>query len=125
MLGSMRRDRNLIRLAMITALLWALPVPSPQAGQGEAIAVHKRARVEREGAWVQRETAENWRPEETAIIVCDVWDAHHSLNAVRRIQEMAPRMNDLLEAARARGVLIIHAPSGCMEPYRNHVGRRR
>ncbi len=26
-----------------------------------------------------------WSPEETAVIVCDVWDKHHSLNAVRRM----------------------------------------
>ena len=29
------------------------------------------------------------KPAETAVIVCDVWDAHHCLNAVRRVKEMA------------------------------------
>ena len=27
---------------------------------------------------------ETWEPKKTAIIVCDMWDAHHCLNAVRR-----------------------------------------
>lgn len=64
-----------------------------------------------------------WNARETAIIVCDMWDAHHCLNAVRRANELAPRMNHVLHAARDRGTLIIHAPSGCMEPYANRPGR--
>lgn len=67
---------------------------------------------------------ETWKPAETAIIVCDMWDAHHCLNAVRRVTEIAPRMNEVLEKARSHGVLIIHAPSECMEPYKNHPGRK-
>ena len=57
---------------------------------------------------------ESWSAAETALIVCDMWDAHHCLNAVRRELEMAPRMNRLLHAMRDRGALIIHAPSSCM-----------
>ena len=66
---------------------------------------------------------ETWSPAETAVIVCDMWDAHHCLNAVRRVGELAPRMNAFLEAARARGATIIHAPSSCMEFYRDHPAR--
>ncbi|HUP77254.1 MAG TPA: hypothetical protein VM260_01745, partial [Pirellula sp.] len=33
-----------------------------------------------------------WLPAETAIIICDVWDSHHCVNAVRRVQEIAPRI---------------------------------
>ncbi|HYF35905.1 MAG TPA: isochorismatase family protein [Prosthecobacter sp.] len=69
--------------------------------------------------------AEKWPPQKTAIIVCDMWDLHHCKNAVRRVQEMAPRMNEVLEKARAQGVLIIHAPSSCMQPYENHPARAR
>ena len=36
---------------------------------------------------------------------------------------MAPRMNRLLHAMRDRGALIIHAPSSCMEAYKDHPGR--
>ncbi|HWY88394.1 MAG TPA: protein-signal peptide and transmembrane prediction [Gemmataceae bacterium] len=66
-----------------------------------------------------------WQPAQTALIVCDMWDAHHCLNAVRRVGEMAPVMNQVLRKARAQGVLIIHAPSGCMEPYVDHPARKR
>ena len=53
-----------------------------------------------------------------------MWDSHHCLNAVRRCVEIAPRMNEVLEKAREQGVLIIHAPSSCMEPYKDHPGRK-
>jgi nicotinamidase-related amidase/type 1 glutamine amidotransferase len=65
-----------------------------------------------------------WKSEETAIIVCDMWDLHHCLNATKRVAEMAPRMNEVIKAARNRGVFIIHAPSECMKAYENHPGRK-
>ena len=69
--------------------------------------------------------AETWKPSQTAIIVCDMWDLHHCLNATRRGAELAPRMNKVLKAARKRGVTIIHAPSSCMAAYKNHPARKR
>ncbi len=66
-----------------------------------------------------------WLPAETAIIICDVWDSHHCVNAVRRVQEIAPRIDALAAALRSNGATIIHAPSGCMEFYASHPGRIR
>ncbi len=72
------------------------------------------------------ETAiEHWNPANTALIICDVWDAHHSLNAVRRLEEFAPRMNEVVKAARSRGATIIHSPSDCMSAYEGHPARLR
>jgi nicotinamidase-related amidase len=88
------------------------------------ITVHKRSEMESGGGFVTREATESWRPSQTALIVCDMWDSHHCLNAVRRCIEVAPRMNTVLKNAREQGVLIIHAPSGCMEPYKDHPGRK-
>ena len=68
---------------------------------------------------------QQWKAKETAVIVCDMWDLHHCLNATLRGGEMAPRMNRVLNEARLRGATIIHAPSSCMEPYKNHPGRKR
>lgn len=68
---------------------------------------------------------ESWLPSRSAIIVCDMWDLHHCKNAVVRESEMAPRMNEVLEKARAAGVLIIHAPSSCMKPYEGTAARER
>ncbi|MDB6075643.1 MAG: nicotinamidase-like amidase [Verrucomicrobiaceae bacterium] len=71
------------------------------------------------------EVKEAWHPKKTAMIVCDMWDLHHCHNAVKREGELAPRMNELLEKARAQGVLIIHAPSSCMKPYEGSPARER
>ncbi|MFT5522549.1 MAG: nicotinamidase-related amidase/type 1 glutamine amidotransferase [Pirellulaceae bacterium] len=80
------------------------------AGSGRYHQLHKEAK---------------WKPSETAVIVCDVWDSHHSINAVRRVQEFAPRLNDLLNKARATGATIIHSPSDCMPAYEKHPARIR
>lgn len=68
---------------------------------------------------------ESWKPRHTAIIVCDMWDLHHCRNAVLREQEFAPRLNEVLNKAREQGVIIIHAPSGCMKHYQDHPARTR
>src|SRR4051794_20071795 len=98
---------------------------APARAGDDAITVHKRSRVAERDAFAVREATETWDPKQTAVIVCDVWDAHHCLNAVRRVEEMAPRMNQFIGEARRRGALVIHAPSGCMEPYKSHPGRKR
>lgn len=78
------------------------------------------------GADAQREThPATWDPTRTAVIVCDVWDLHHCRNAVRRLEEFLPRLDQLLVAARQRGATIIHAPSDCMPAYAEHPARLR
>lgn len=72
-----------------------------------------------------RADAQTWLPSRTAVIVCDMWDLHHCRNAVTREGEMAPRMNAVLEKARAAGALIIHAPSSCMKFYEGTPARER
>lgn len=67
----------------------------------------------------------NWKAEQTALIVCDVWDTHNCKNAAMRVVEMAPRLNRLVEFARKQGVTIIHAPSNCMDFYADHQARQR
>ncbi len=69
--------------------------------------------------------SESWNPQESAVIICDVWDAHHCWNAVRRLEEMLPRMNQVVSKLRDKGVTVIHAPSDCMEFYRNSPARLR
>lgn len=69
--------------------------------------------------------AARWKAHETAVIVCDMWDLHHCLNATRRGAEMAPRMNQVLNEARKQGAVIIHAPSSCTNAYEGHPARTR
>ena len=62
---------------------------------------------------------------ETALLICDVWDKHWSRGATERVNAMAPRMNDVIKAVRAKGVQIIHAPSDTMDFYAGTPARQR
>jgi type 1 glutamine amidotransferase/nicotinamidase-related amidase len=66
----------------------------------------------------------HWDARRTAVIICDMWDDHYCRNAARRVAEMAPRMNVVLEKARQHGALIIHCPSGCMNVYKDTPQRK-
>ncbi len=66
-----------------------------------------------------------WEGAKTAIIVCDMWDTMRNKISADRVAEMAPRMDEVLRAARAKGVLVVHAPSGTMEFYKNTPQRKR
>ena len=60
----------------------------------------------------------------TAVVVCDMWDAHWCKGATRRVAEMAPRVNQVLHEARKRGMLIIHAPSNTLGYYKDTPQRK-
>ena len=95
--------------------------------KAEALSLTLRKRVETKagsGRFHAIVAPAQWDTKKTAIIVCDVWDSHHCLNAVRRVGEMAPRLNRVLVEARRRGVLIVHAPSDCMAAYKDHPARQ-
>jgi nicotinamidase-related amidase len=84
-----------------------------------------RRLTEANGTWDRQTRSESWKPSETAVVICDMWDYHHCRNATLRVGEMAPRMNELVGAMRDRGVFVIHAPSSCMPFYEKHPARLR
>lgn len=59
----------------------------------------------------------------SAIIICDMWDKHWCKGATTRVEALARRMEPVLEQARAKSILIIHAPSETMSYYANTPGR--
>src|SRR5256886_12088921 len=66
-----------------------------------------------------------WEVAQTAIIICDMWDTHTCNLSAQRVSVMAPRMNQVISAARSLGVMIIHAPSDTMKFYEGTPGRQR
>jgi len=102
--------RCLVLLVMLTLFLC-------HSAQAEAYTLTLR-----DGAGERTET---WPASETAFIICDTWDAHHSINAVRRMEQFVPRMNEVITKARSLGSVIIHAPSDCMAAYESHPARQR
>ena len=85
--------------------------------------------LERDGGgysnWVVHERAAAWAAGETVLLLCDVWDSHTCRGAVERLEKMVPRMNEVVAAARKRGVLVVHAPSDTMDFYADHPARKR
>jgi type 1 glutamine amidotransferase/nicotinamidase-related amidase len=71
-----------------------------------------------------RERSIDWPAKETAIIICDLWDQHWCKGATQRVGEMAPRINQLANALRSQGGLIVHAPSDTMKNYVDHPARK-
>ena len=66
-----------------------------------------------------------WEAARTAIVVCDMWDTHTCGLSAQRVAVMAPRMNQVINAARSLGVMIVHAPSDTMQFYEGSPARRR
>jgi nicotinamidase-related amidase/type 1 glutamine amidotransferase len=116
-----------MRFPRLLPLVLGLASALAPFAQGEPLKLHLRARQEvapNSGRYHAITRQQNWQPQETAIVVCDMWDTHTCPNAAVRVAQMAPRMNEVLKAARSRGVLIIHCPSGTMEFYKDHPGRK-
>lgn len=73
--------------------------------------------------WQETTVTRALAPAETAIIICDMWDKHWCSGATSRVGVLAKKMVPVLDAARRRGILVIHAPSETMEFYKDHPGR--
>jgi nicotinamidase-related amidase len=93
--------------------------PSILPAASSSLTLHTRSR----GADEKPDTGKpvtqvvHWDPRKTVIIVCDMWDDHWCKSASRRVGEMAGSMNEVIKQARARGVLILHAPSSVTKFY--------
>ena len=94
---------------------------------GETLTLHTRTRAPSVGGESSSRLVESqaqWDPAHTAVVVCDMWDKHHCPDATERVGEMAPRMNEVLKAARGKGMFIIHCPSDTLDFYKDHPGRK-
>jgi nicotinamidase-related amidase len=111
-------------LGMLAAMLFA-PLPGAAGDAFDLTLRQQQADPTADGGYRPEHAEAAWHASRTALIVCDVWDAHHCLNAVKRLNEFAPRLNDVVAEARRRGATIIHAPSDCMEAYADHPARKR
>jgi nicotinamidase-related amidase len=108
-------------------LLWLAPTLSAAEPDG-SLHLNLRTRVQPfKGVdqWDEVLVRQEFPARETAIIICDMWDKHWCDNATRRCGALARKMASVLDAARARGVLIVHAPSDCMDYYKDAPQRKR
>ncbi len=75
--------------------------------------------------WQLADTPCHWPADKTALLLCDVWDKHWSRGAVERLEIMLPRMQQVVQTLRGKGVQIIHAPSDTMGFYTASPARAR
>lgn len=118
--------KTLIAISAFLAIAFVSPAVS--FGQAEPFQVTLRTRkpvAAEKTVFDVVETEEEWNAQRTAVIVCDMWDAHHCFNAVGRVQKLAPEIEKFLTITRERGATIIHAPSSCVEFYKEHDARKR
>lgn len=111
--------------ALLLVLAGTLPLLSAEEKPGLTFTLRNRVAPAGTDRFAVVEKQETWQPSQTAVIVCDMWDAHHCLNAVRREEELVPVMDQVLSKLRSQGVLVIHAPSSCMDAYKEHPARKR
>ena len=104
-------------------LLGLSPFASNASAAESPLELNLRSRARVAGAVADRKGV--WDPKKTALIICDMWDDHWCKSAARRVEEMAGPLNEVVKAARARGVFIIHAPSTCTGFYESTPQRQR
>lgn len=122
-------DRRSFLGSLPAAMMLASAAPSPQSDTlpnrpKVPGTLHLRAR-KRTKATGPSEQVLQWPVARTAIIICDMWDSHTCGMSAQRVALMAPRMNQIVSAARSLGVMIIHAPSDTMKFYEGTPWRER
>ncbi len=123
-----RRERQTMHSIVRFVLLATIMNLGSVTTLAESIELELRTRKETRpasGIFAPQWRTERWKTGETALIICDMWDAHHCYNAVQRVKDIAPRMNEVIKKARAAGVFVIHSPSSCLAPYEGHPARLR
>ncbi len=116
-----------VALAVLLLTVSLLP-PAAAEPPADVLRLPLRSRVETfkgTGQFDEVNVVRGFKPGETAIILCDVWDKHWCENATKRCDVLAHKMEALLKELRPRGVLVIHAPSDCMDFYKDTPQRKR
>ena len=115
-------------LLLLVAASVAHAEVKPPPATGGALPLHLRTRVETfkgSGTWDEVVVVKSFDPRQTALVICDVWDKHWCRGATERCDALAKRMAPLVEAARAAGIRIVHAPSDTMDFYKDTPMRKR
>lgn len=75
--------------------------------------------------WQIKEENVQLIPEETAVIIVDMWDKHWCAGAVSRSAPIAEQIDKAVCIAREKGTLIVHAPSDVTDFYKNTEAYKR
>lgn len=122
----MRGTRHALHAAVLAIFVCGQAIAGPVGGRTLAVDLRSRVAVpDASGRFRVVYEEQQWDPCQTAIIICDMWDKHWCKGATARVTELAPVMNRVVSLARDRGVLIVHAPSGTIDRYKDLPARFR
>jgi nicotinamidase-related amidase len=107
------RLRHLLGLPLLIFLVTAGAAAPP----AQTFRFTARTQPQRDGKFAVNERTLEWPGPETALLIVDMWDRHWCAGATRRSTAIAPRIDELAKAVRARGGLVVHAPSDTMKHY--------
>jgi len=113
-----------------TGLLGAamLVVVAAWSAAGASRHLELRSRVELfrgSNQWSEASINYAFDPAKSALIVCDMWDKHWCSGANTRVAALVKKLEPVLETARSRGMIIVHAPSETMSFYAKAPQRQR
>ncbi len=66
-----------------------------------------------------------WDSAKTALVIVDLWDQAQAPLIAKRMDELAPHINEAARAAREKGLLVVHAPGGVTDYYKDTPQRTR
>jgi nicotinamidase-related amidase len=98
------------------------------SASGPLLRLSLRTRVETSkgsGEWRESTIQREVPVSRAALIICDMWDKHWCVGAMERGDPLAKKAAPVIDLARERGILIIHAPSDTMKFYKDDPARLR
>ena len=98
----------------------------PAAESGHHLALRSRVQLFRgTDQWHEVNVDFPFDPSKSALIVCDMWDRHWCSGANVRVAALVKKLEPVLETARRRGMVVIHAPSETMQFYAGTPQRQK
>lgn len=131
-----------IRFVAGLILVWVVLSGSAAFSEG-ALAIHTRGQIET-SQWVAPKKINTdldapvsdraftyvhktllWDPAKTAVVIVDLWEQSQAPRVGKRMDELAPHINEAARAARSKGLLVVHAPGGVTDYYKDTPQRAR
>ena len=118
---------RIFAIALFSGLMFFSCNSPEKSGQHAdlVVPIQFREQTLENGPFDIRERTELWKPEETVVLISDMWDKHWSAIATARVAELAVAMDEVLDVMRKKGITIVHAPSECLEFYEGHPAREK
>jgi nicotinamidase-related amidase len=116
-----------VRLAWLLRLAIFVGVTAWTAEDGgRHVALRSRVELFRgSDQWSEVRVDYSFDPAKSALIVCDMWDRHWCSGANMRVTALVKKLEPVLETARRKGMIIVHAPSETMSFYAKMPQRQR